>query len=366
MVGLTITQARLRNQRLDGSSFPSPVEVVRWLGAVQAQDYPSAKWAVGLRARGVTDAAIEQAFNDGAILRTHILRPTWHFVAREDIRWMLALTAPQVRAVNATYYRRLGLDQAVFGAANAIIAKALEGGNQLTRSELEQHLERAGVTSATEDPLRGLYILITAELDGIICSGALRGKQHTYALLAERAPDARPLEREPAMAGLTRRYFTSRGPATLKDFAWWPGLSVADAKVALSLNEPQLVEEEIDGQSYWLHPSSLPAAPENLPAMHLLPDFDEYVVAYTDRRVIFDPARIKQVDARSNLLFNNTILVDGQVAGTWKRTLKKDSVAITLNPFEHLTEAESGALKTEIIRYGQFLGLALARIETVI
>ncbi len=360
MAGLSITQVRLHNQRLDGSRFKSPVEVVRWLGAVQAQDFPAARWAVGQRTLDATDSAIEQAFNEGAILRTHVLRPTWHFVAPEDIRWMLALTAPQVKAQSATYYRRLNLDQAVFGRACSVTIKALEGGNQLTRPELEQRLENAGVISGADDPLRSLFILITAELDGIICSGALRGKQHTYALLAERAPDARPLEREAALAELARRYFTSRGPATLKDFSWWSGLSAADARTALEMNRPQLIEERIDGQAYWLNPASHPATSEISPVVHLLPDFDEYVVAYTDRRTIFDPARVSQVDGRGNLLFNNTILIDGQVSGTWKRTLRKEAVEITPNPFTSLSGAENTALAAEMARYSRFLGLILA------
>ncbi len=362
MAKSSIPQLRLHSQRLDGSRFHSPVEVVRWLGAVQAQDYPAAKWAVGQRTRTATDAAIEKAFNEGAILRTHVLRPTWHFVAREDIRWMLALTAPQVKAVNAPYYRRLRLDQAIFEQANLILEKALQGGpgGSLTRAELKLRLEQAGVISTADEPLRCLFILINAELDGIICSGALRGKQHTYALLAERAPDAPAMEREESMAELARRYFTSRGPATLKDFAWWSGLSAADARAAVALNEPTLVEERIDGQTFWRDHTPVRAAAIKPPAVHLLPDFDEYVVAYTDRRAIFDPAQVKQVDARGNLLFNNTLLVDGKVAGTWKRTLQKDAVEVTSNPFSPLSEAQNAALASEMERYSRFLGLALA------
>ncbi len=363
MVESSITQLRLHSQRLDGARFNSPVEVVRWLGAVQAQDYPAAKWAVGQRTRIATDTAVEKYFNDGAILRTHVLRPTWQFVAREDIRWMLALTAPQVKAANAAYYRRLGLDQTVFERAYSTFEKALQGGpgSSLTRAELKLRLEQAGVISAADEPLRSLFILINAELDGIICSGALRGKQHTYALLAERAPDAPAKEREESMAELAWRYFISRGPATLKDFAWWSGLSAADARTALALNEPQLVEEMIDGQPYWLEPKSAHAGALKPPAIHLLPDFDEYVVAYTDRSAIFDPAQVKQVDARGNLLFNNTLLVDGKVAGTWKRTLKKDAVEVAPNPFSPLSEAQNAALDSEMLRYSQFLGLALVR-----
>ncbi len=359
MSALPITRLRLANQQLAGSTALSPVEVVRWLEAVQAQDYPAAKWAVGQRAQAATDAAVAQAFNEGAILRTHVLRPTWHFVAAEDIHWMLALSSPQIKAAAAYYYRGLELDQTLLMRTNAVIEKALQGGKQVTRPELELLLEQAGIVSAADNPLRRLYVLFNAELDGIVCSGALRGKQHTYALLAERAPNARRLDRDEALAELARRYFTSRGPATLKDFAWWSGLSGADARAALAMVRSGLVEEGFDGQSYWLDPSSLPATPQSAPAVHLLPNYDEYVVSYTDRSAIFDPARVKKVDARGNFLFNHTIVIDGQVAGTWKRTFRKNAVEITPNPFTPLSEAENSSMSAEMGRYSQFLGLPM-------
>ena len=180
MPELNITGLRLANQRLSASSFRSPVEVVSWLGAVQAQDYAGAKWALSLRANGISDAQIEQACTDGSILRTHLLRPTWHFVAPDDIRWMLKLTAPRVHAASAFMYRQSGLDKAIFKKSNTIIEKSLRGGRQLTRTELASALDQAGI------PAEGFhlgYLMMYAELEGIICSGARRGKQFTYALL---------------------------------------------------------------------------------------------------------------------------------------------------------------------------------------
>src|SRR6185503_5208433 len=244
MTELNITGLRLANQKLSTSTFKSPAEVVSWLGAVQAQDYAGAKWAVALRAPGLTDSDIEQAFTDGKILRTHVMRPTWHFVLPEDIRWMLELTAPRVLAAIAYMDRQLGLDKAIIKRSNAILAKALQGGNQLTRAELGSILQRSRVNT---DDLRLGHLLSHAEVDGIICSGGRRGKQFTYALIDERAPRARTLKRDEALAELTRRYFVSHGPATVQDFVWWSGLTTADARNGLEMNKSRLIQETANG-----------------------------------------------------------------------------------------------------------------------
>ena len=216
MTNLDIAHQRLHNQLIARRTFEKPGDVVQWLGAVQAQDYAAAKWAVGLRSQGATDDDIEQAFAGGAILRTHVMRPTWHFVAPADIRWMLTLTAPRVNAINAFYYRKLELDDSLFMRSNAALAKALQGGKQLTRPELVSVLQQAGI--ATHDLLRFTYIMLRAELDGIVCSGARRGKQFTYALLDERAPQARMLDHDEALAEFARRYFTGHGTCHLARF----------------------------------------------------------------------------------------------------------------------------------------------------
>ena len=189
MPNLEIAQRRLLNQHIAGAPLAEPCAVVAWLGVVQSQDYPAAKWAVGQRVQDATDTAIEQAFREGAILRTHVLRPTWHFVLPADIRWMLALTAPRVHAAMAYNYRLLELDDALFAESQAVLAKALQGGRQLTRPELVSALQQAGFAA---DNLRLSHLLIRAELDGLICSGARRGKQHTYALLDERVHSPEP------------------------------------------------------------------------------------------------------------------------------------------------------------------------------
>ena len=224
MTSLDIPRQRLANQRLSGAKFDQPEAVVRWLGAVQAQDYAGAKWALALRMNGASDAALDQAFADGAILRTHVMRPTWHFVTPEDIRWMLKLTAPRVHALSAYYYRQLELDDALFARSDDVLVRALEGGRQLTRAELGDVLEQAGVE--TKEQLRLAYIVGHAELEGLDLQrrAARQTVSPTRCWTNARRKPA-PLERDEALAELAGRYFASHGPATLKDFAWWSGLT---------------------------------------------------------------------------------------------------------------------------------------------
>lgn len=343
---------RLHNQLLSQTKYTRPDQVVEWLGAVQAQDYGGAKWALGLRLKEVTDQAIEQAFSEGTILRTHVMRPTWHFVTPADIRWMLALTAPRVLPHLAYGDRQLGLDQTTVKRSNTVLAKALQGGKQLMRTELESVFQKNGILTAG---LRFTHLLIHAELDGIVCSGARRGKQFTYALLDERAPQANTLERDEALAELTRRYFRSHGPATLQDYVWWSGLTMADARRGIQAIRSELEQETVEAQTYWF-PASTPV---ELPAatVHLLPDFDEYMVAYTDRSSIFDAAHTDKLDARGSILNQYAMMLNGRTAGTWKRTIKKDEVAIELSPFKPLKKAEDRAVRAAAQQYGRFLEL---------
>lgn len=359
MKSLDIAQRRLYNQHLAGNPFERPEEVVQWLGAVQAQDYGGAKWAVALRTKSSTNVALDRAFNQGKLLRTHVLRPTWHFVCPADIRWMLELTAPRVHAFNAYYYRQMELDEALFATANAALVKALEGGKQLTRPELAAALQQAGII--TGDLLRFNLILMRAELDAVVCSGALRGKQHTYALLAERAPQAKTLERTEALAELAKRYFMSRGPATLKDYIWWSGLVKADAKAGLEMVKSQLLSEVVDGETYWFAASSSPIQNPS-PTVYLLPNFDEYTVAYTDRGAIAGESYIEKLEGWDKSLLNYIIILDSQLAGTWKRTLKTKEVIVEAKPFYPFSKAECDALTEAMERYGRFAGLPVTRV----
>jgi hypothetical protein len=350
MINLNIAHRRLHNQHITRRTLETPQTLVEWLGAVQAQDFAAAKWALGLRLQGATDD-IEQAFTDGAILRTHAMRPTWHFVSPADIRWLLALTAPRVHAANANWYRKLELDDATVRRCNETLANALQGGKQLTRDELASALQQAGIV--TEGEQRVTYIVMRAELDGIICSGARRGKQFTYALLAERAPQARTLDRDEALAELTLRYFTSHGPATVQDFVWWSGLTVADARAGLAMVTSHLLYETIGGQTYWFPPSTPPEQDLSQTA-YLLPNYDEYTVGYTDRSAIFDALHTNKLDQREGLL-TNAMVLDGQIVGIWKRTFQKNTVVIEAKPFVPLSTTENRAFTASANRYGEFL-----------
>jgi hypothetical protein len=200
-----------------------------------------------------------------------------------------------------------------------------------------------------------VYVLMRAELDGIICSGARRGQQFTYALLDERVPPFRVLERDEALAELARRYFISHGPATLQDFVWWSGLTVVDARAGLEMVKIQLVQERVDEMVYWFAASSS-LAQDVSQKTYLLPNFDEYIVGYTDRSAVFDGSNREKLDSRANILFNHTIVMDGRVMGTWKRTLKKDGVLLDANVFAALGVSEKQALEGAVKRYGEFLG----------
>jgi hypothetical protein len=353
MTTLDIAHQRLNNQRLSSSEFKKPAEVVKWLGAVQAQDYYAAKWALGQRMPNATDDAIEEAFANGEILRTHIMRPTWHFVAPADIRWLLRLTAPRVNAANTYYYRKLELGPAVFKLSNKALAKALRDGKHLTRDALRTVVQRANI--ASNDSLRFNYMLIRAELDGLICSGPRKGKQFTYALLDERAPHGKALTLDEALAELTRRYFTSHGPATASDFMWWSGLAASDVKKGLEMVKRQLAKEVIDGKTYWLSWSTR-AAKRPSRVAYLLPAYDEYLVAYKDRSAVIDPKESKR-SPRDNVLFDSTIVWDGRIVGRWKRQIEKSSVSITLSPFAPFSKTETQAIADAARRYGEFLKL---------
>ena len=350
-----ILKMRLANQRLAGEPFAHPAQAVAWLGAAQAQDYAAARWALALRCNDLTEADIDRAFDAGDILRTHMLRPTWHFVAPQDLRWMQALTSHHVQAANASIYRRRSFDAATFRRSRAVIEKALSGGKQLTRTELAAELQRAGIV--TGDNLHVIYMLMDAELEGVVCSGARVGKQHTYALLDERVPAGRRLERDEALVELARRYFTSHGPATAKDFSRWSGLAAAETKKGLEMLGDALEHVEVEGQTYWFAPGSA-AAGVALPRVLLLTVYDEYVIGYGDHEDLFDEAHLDKLDARGSFMAQYTILVNGRVAGTWKRTLKKDSVLIETSPFEPLSAADQAAVGEAAEGYAAFIGKA--------
>jgi hypothetical protein len=347
---IDVLRIRLANHGLSRPRFAKPADVVRWLGAVQAQDWPAAKWSLGTRTRGGSEADVERAFGAGEILRTHVLRPTWHFVLPEDIRWMLALTAPQVRKALAHYNRKLEIDGALLRKSNAVVAGALCGGKYATRAEIKALLADVGIAT---DVQRLAHIVMEAELDGLICSGPPRGKQHTYALLEERVPTAAVIPREEALARLCLGYFTGHGPAQLKDFAWWSGLSMQDAREALEMNASQLEEATVSGRSFWL---VTPGRTPRPPAALLLSIYDEYTIAYRDRSDLGDGRDVDTMLSMGNAL-TAVIVLEGRIAGTWKRRIAKSRLTVELRPFHRLTRSARGALEEQVERLAAFVGL---------
>jgi len=339
---------RVYNQHIYNPQFSKPEDVVKHMVAMQAQDYAGAKWAIGLRMPNTSEGVIEQAITDGKILRTHLLRPTWHFVSPQDIRWLLTLTAPRIHAINAPFYRKFGFTDALFNKTNELLARALQDNKQLSRPEVLDLFKRAGI--ATDD-IRFTIILMRAELDQVICSGARIGKQFTYALLDDRASLTSALTQEEALTKLALGYFNSRGPATLHDFANWSGLTLTDAGIGLEHIKSQLISDVIDGRTYWM-PGNITDIPSAATKAYLLPAFDEFAIAYKDRDALVNPKYLKQA---RHVIFDPAIVVDNQVVGTWKRTLKAKSVDINLNLFGPLNKIKEKAVEITISSYRKFL-----------
>lgn len=321
-------------------------DVVSWLGAVQAQDFHGAKWALATRAGTLTDGDVGAAFDAGRILRTHVLRPTWHFVAPADIRWMLELTGPRVQRTNLAWGGRLGVPARTFTKAISVIATALEGGRHLTRSELAAALKRARIAASGS---RLAHFVMGAELEGVVCSGPRRGKQFTYALLAERAPNARSLPRDEALAELARRYFDSRAPATVEDFAWWSGLTLTMARGAIT--------------AAGVEAAVVPPGAASAPGAHfLLPNFDEYLIAYKNREAVVDGLHARNLGVYTSEVPPHHVIVDGREAGRWQRTTTTRAVELRVALHTRVTRASRVALHGEAARYAAFLGLDLADV----
>ena len=351
MPGFDINTLRLQNQHLVEPQFTKPADLVRWLGAVQAQDYGGAAWALGQRLKGATADSIDKALAAGDIIRTHVIRPTWHFVAPEDVRWMLELTAKRIRMHTATRLRFMELNDAIFTKCANIITRLLEGGKQLDRTDIATALKQGGVATNEQ---RFVHIMLELELQQLICSGGREGKQLTYALLDERVPKTQTLTREEALAKLTERYFTSHGPATLHDFAWWSGLTIEECKMGLEACSEKLESVLTEDHQYFLGAQRYEIS-KSAKAL-LLPNYDEYIVSYKDRSSTIAAKHIDKADPRGTF-FNNTLIIDGMIAGTWKKKFKKDAVTIEITPFKPLSKAARAATHTAAKRYAKFLGV---------
>lgn len=323
-----IPHIRLVSQQLTTTTYKTAKEVVGWMGAMQAQDLAMAKWAIGIRLPNSTQKNIDEAINKGEIIRTHVLRPTWHFVSSDDIYWMLELTAPQIKTIAKSRHATLGLTADVLKKANMLIIKALSGGKHLTREALMAILNKAKITT---DIYRSSHIMLCAELDGIVCSGAAQGNKPTYALLSERVKQKKSLTREEALAQLAQRYFVSHCPATLQDFIWWSGLSVKDARHGLEMVKSNFITETIGTETYWL--TNTFNISKNKSSLYLLPAFDEFIISYRNRSASLPLDHHKKAIS-SNGIFRPVIVLNGQVIGLWKRAIKKDKLSIEANLFQ--------------------------------
>jgi hypothetical protein len=348
-----LIRRRLANQRLVGSRFRSPADLVAWMGAIQAQDFAGAKWAIGMRTPGARDADVDGVFDAGAILRTHVLRPTWHFVTPADIRWMLMLTGPRVLAACAPYCRTLEIDAAMVKKSRKILDRALRDHAFKTRAQLGQILGRGGIT-ATGTRL-GL-LMMDAELNAQICSGPRRGKQFTYALIDERAPRSGITSRDEALAELARRYFTSHGPATLRDFSWWSGLPMRDGRRGVDALNGVLIRETIRDRTYWSPRTSVGA--KSLGEAYLLPNYDEYLVAYKDRDPIVPTTGAREASGiPGGEVFGHQVVFHGRLAGGWRRTALSTRMLIDARAYRSISARERKALARAAARYAEFLQL---------
>ena len=344
---IDIIQCRLNNQQLSNKKFGKPEEIVEWLGAVQAQDYSGGLWGIGLRLPKVTIDGIEKAISDRKIIRTWPMRGTLHFVPARDAAWMLELMTPRIIKKNLIYYKKLDLNEKIFNNSKDIFINELQKEKILTRIEMYQALENNGVNISGQ---RGYHILVYLAQKGVICFGVKQKKQHTFVLLDSWVPDSRRLNREEALAEITKRYFTSRGPATLQDFMWWSGIAALDAAEGVELNKSEILAEKINGQIYYMTEEI--SNHKHIEA-HLLAPYDEYFIAYKDRSAAIDSKMLEKINLA---LTNSPLIINGLAAGIWKHEIKEDSVVITTNLFRPIKEDEMKALNEAGDQYGNFLG----------
>jgi hypothetical protein len=344
-----ITEQRLNGLLLRGPGAAAPAEVVSRLTAIQAQEHPHARWSVAQRMAGQPrSSAIDQAFDEGRFLRTHVLRPTWHYVAASDLRWLIRLSGPRVDAGNARMRADLGLDARTLGQSNDVIAEAVAGAPR-TRRELAAMLDTSGLAASG---LRGTYMVMYAELTAVICSGPMRGKQHTYAPFDQRVPAAPGPEGDEALAELAWRYFSTRGPATLRDFSWWSGISAGDTKRAHEMVRPRLVSREDGGRGYWFAEQSL--APSPMSRIDLVQCYDELIISYSQTRdVLNGPLAAFKVPGDIDG-FRHVLLMGGQLLGHWRVRDARGRPEVQTRPAVPLNGEQQSELARAVEGYRRF------------
>ena len=346
----TISTDRLKNQQITENKHQNPQEIVSWMGAMQAQDFNMAKWAVGVRLPGSTEQSVQEAFNRGEILRTHVLRPTWHFVSPNDISWMLELTAPHIKSAMRSRHIQLELNESIVTKSKLLVEKALGEEGYLTRDELMVKLRDSKLISENEQVT---HLMMLFELDGLVCSGALKGKQQTYALLEERIPKSSAITRDEALGKLAQRYFSSHGPANMQDFVWWSGLPVKDARKAIEMIKTDFESFDNEEQTLWFSPL-VKSTDENTKSVHLLPAFDEFIISYRDRTAALYSEHHKKA-VSENGIFRPVMVVNGKVAGIWKRTQRKSISLIETDYFEPVSKTVKKQIENAALKFELFL-----------
>lgn len=327
---IMIKHIRVASQQLEHPQFETPKELISWMGAIQAQEYEMAKWAIGVRLRSSTLEKVNESLRKGEILRTHVMRPTWHFVAAEDIRWMLMLSSERIKAAVMSYAKgHFGqIEQSLFTRCLDRIGKILEGHKSLTKQEITVELEKSGILPTTN---HANLFLTWGELEGIVCNGIDKGRKTTYALLDERVPPARELCREEALARLASRYFQSHSPAQLQDFVWWSGLTATECKLAINLIQEELMAETSGSRKYFIH-QSWKGKHKSEPILRFLPSFDEYLISYKNRTDVLPLEHHPRAFNRFGT-FYPVILYDGKIIGNWSRSVKKNTTQIEMSFF---------------------------------
>lgn len=344
-----ISYLRLINHQIAASKFTTAKEIVDWMGAVQSQDYPMSKWAIGLRLPGSTESMIESALDSGEIFRTHALRPTWHIVSAKDIHSLLELSAPHIKTAMRSTDKLLGLTDSVFRKSQEIMQMNMQNERHLTRDEIISILINAGFDLGEN---RASHLLMHAEIDAVICSGKIKAGKPTYALLSERVPPSASFDPDLACTELAKKYFTSHGPATLQDFVWWSGLPVGQSKKALETIRSAFVSETVDNQTYWFSAEIQNFEPKKN-TIHFVPAYDEFIISYRDRKASLPFENMSQA-VSVNGIFKPVIVINGQVEGTWKRTIKKNKIILETRFFSPVSKSVKNQLEEALMPYGQF------------
>ena len=344
-----ISKYRIQNQHITDKPFLSASDLVQAMCAIQSQDFAMAKWAIGIRLKDSTEQTINETYNNGETLRTHLMRPTWHMVSPNDIYWLLELTAPRIKPLSKSRDKQLELNEEIYSKCYRILDKTLAEIESLTRKELTSLFDKYKIKT-NENRLS--HIMMRAELDGLVCSGPLKNNKLTYALLEKRVPDKKFLTKEESLAELAKRYFTSHGPATVQDFVWWSGLTLTDARKGLEMNKSNLISVIVESETYWFSDSYSNNTKNQ--TVHLLPAFDELLISYRDRSTTIDNS-INKKAIFNNGIFRPIVVVKGQVSGIWRRLNQKNKVTIEVSLFQSQSKLTLEYIENEVNGFGHFI-----------